>query len=502
MNTNNSNIIQGDEAIQGMMRGVKVVTDLIRPTYGGGGVNVIVESNFNPGHMVANDAQTIVQSIRLKEPAEKRGLAFIKELCNKTDMDSGDGRKTTIILAEEILRVGYESDLPKLQLKRDLDELITIIESEISKQTKLITVDDVASVASIAGENVETGRLLQEIYQKIGKDGIIHLEGSGTFETSYKFIEGVRFDMAGFLSSSMIHNDKNRAVYEKPLILVTKKKITTDDDINPLLKEMVSMGNKDLVIFTQDMDSGVATMLVDLHKSGRFNICIIKAPSLWRDFYFEDFAKCVGATIIEDSTGKTFKNMNLTDLGTCDKIVINAEETVLIGTENISEHIENLRMKRDDDSKLRLSWLTNKTAILKLGANSETDLSYKLLKFADAIRSSELALKWGVINGAGIGLAQISMMLPDTIAGNIMKKALQAPALQIIANGEPNNTFEESIGIPRLGIVDASKVVSTAVRNAIGIASTVLTAPGLTFIPEPTELELKLQALSQQNHAF
>lgn len=476
------NIIKDKEAIEGMLRGISIVTDLIKPTYGGNGSNVIVESPLRPGHLIANDAQTIVQAIEFTDPAEKRGLAFIKELCDKTDKDSGDGRKTTIILAEAILKAGYEADMPKLELKRQLDALIPVIEEEIAKQTKLITVDDIEAVASIAGESKETGKLLKEIYQKIGKDGIIHLEGSGTYDTSYKFIDGVRFDMAGYLSPVMANNELGKAIYEKPLILVTKKKISTDEDINPLLSEMFLEGKKDLVIFTSDMDSGVASMLIDLHQKKSFNICIIKAPSLWRDFYFEDFAKCVGATVIEDATGKTFKNMQFSDLGTCDKIIVDENETTLIGTADISNHIQMLKAKGDGDSKLRLSWLTNKTVILKLGANSETDLSYKHLKMADAIRSSELALKYGIVSGGGICLAQVSMLLPNTVAGNIMMKCLQVPALQIIQNSADVGTIQQLIGAPIPGIVDASKVVSTAVRNAIGIASTILTSNAIIYL--------------------
>lgn len=490
-----SNIIQGEKAIEGMMQGIKIATDLIRPTYGGRGSNVVVESKLRPLHIVANDAWTIIKDIKLTDPAEKIGLDFVKELIERTDKLSGDSRKTTLILLEEILKAGYETDINKLELKRELDNLIPFIESEIDNQTKQITVDEVETVATTASENPDTGKLLQEIYQKIGKNGIIQCEGSETFETSYRFIDGVRFDMAGFLSPYMVHNDKTKAIYENPTILVTKKKITTDEDINPILHELMIQGKKDLIIFTQDMDSGVASMLIELHKNSQWNICIIKAPSLWRDYYFEDFAKCTGATVIEDSTGKTFKNLHLTDLGTCGKIVIDADETIITGTKDISDYIAQLQLKGDDDSKLRLSWLANKTVILKLGANSETDLSYKRLKCNDAIRSSELALKYGVVIGGGTCLATVAKWLPDTIAGNIMKKVLLAPSEQITKNiGE--------IYYSLVGIVDSATVIKSAVRNAIGIASTILTASSIVYIPEPTELELKLMELNKQHNAF
>ncbi len=470
-----NNVIKGQEAIEGMMAGVKLAVDLIRPTYGGRGSNVVVESELRPFHGVYNDCWSIIKPTEIiDEPAAKIGLDFVKEVIERADRLSGDSRKGTLILMDEILRAGYASDVNKLQLKKDLDALIPVIEAEIDKQIISINVEEVGNVAKTASESEEIGTLLQEIYQKIGKNGIIQPEGSGTFETSYRFIEGVRFDMAGYLSDSFGDEKTKKAIYEKPLILITKKKIATDDDINPFLREILNMDERRaLIIFTQDMDANVASMLVDLHKSGRLNICIIKAPSLWRDYVFEDFAKCTGATIIEDATGRTFKNMHLSDLGTCERIVIDADETIITPCVDFSAHVANLEAKEDDDSKLRLSWLNTKTAILKLGANSETDLSYKLLKCHDAIRSSSLALKYGIVSGAGICLLKVASKLPDTIAGNIMEEALMAPYNQIISNGVTE--------IPD-DVVDASMVVKMAVRNAIGIASTILTANGLVYL--------------------
>lgn len=524
-----SNIINGIEATKGMMRGIQEATALIRPTYGGAGTNVIVESHKNPGHIVVNDCDAIVQSIHLTDPAEKRGLAFIKELSARTDKMTGDNRKTTVILMEEILKAGYEADINKLELKKELDTLIPLIESEIDKHTKKITVNDVAAVATTASENEETGKLLQEIYQKIGKNGIIHVEGSGTYETSYKFIDGVRFDMTGFLSPFMVHDEQaiadktkeTKAIYEHPLILVTKKKITTDDDINPLLWELKNQDTKDLVIFTQDMDSGVAAMLINLHQKKEFNILIIKAPTLWRDSVFEDFAKCTGATVVEDASGINFKNLQVSHLGTCGKIIVDEDETIVMGTSDISDHIAALTSKQDDESKLRLSWLTNKTAILKIGSNSETDLSYKRLKTNDAVRSSQLALKYGIVAGGGSCALNVSKMMPDTISGNILKIALQAPIKQIMAN--TNYTYQlpiSNLGLgenPTLGfnaktlelvdmfdagIIDSAQTLKSAIRNAIGIASTILTANGLVYIPEKTPQQIAYEIAMSKQYDF
>jgi chaperonin GroEL len=496
------NIIKGKEAIEGMMSSINEVVEFIKPTYGSGGSNIIIESNLNPKHIIANDCWTIIKDLKADYPAQRIALDFLKELISRQDKLSGDSRKTTLLLLNEILKEGYKADINKLELKRELDKLIPFIESEIDKQTKEIIVDEVENVATTASESKEIGKLLQEIYQKIGKNGIIQVEGSGTFDTSYRFIDGVRFDMTGYLSSSFA-NTGTQAVYEKPLILVTKKKITTDDDINPLLREMLDMQERrPLIIFTQDMDINVASMLVDLHKSGKLNVCIIKAPTLWRDYVFEDFAKCVGATIIEDSTGKHFKNMHLSDLGTCDKIIIDTDETILIGTKDISEHIAHLQAKGDNDSQLRLSWLTTKTAILKLGANSETDLSYKLLKTRDAIRSSELALKYGVVQGGGICLWRIANDMGNELwkseTGKMMTLVLSIPLKQIMQNMRLDESDFNKISE---NIVDASMVIKMAVRNSLGIASTILTAQGIVYIQDKTPQEIALE-LNQKQYDF
>lgn len=484
-----------------MIRGLRMIANEIKPTYGGSGTNIFVESKLNPGHIVTNDAQTIVQALKAEGIPEKRMLALIKEMVAKTDRESGNARKTTILLAEKILEEGYAYQGDKNQLKRDLDRLIPFVEKEIDKQTTAVSVDDISNVATTASENPETGQLLQEIYQKVGKDGIIIPESSGTYETSYKLIEGVRFEMTGFLSAYMVHDEQavkdkvkeTKAVYENPLILVTKKKINTDDDINPILTQLEMSEKKDLVIFTQDMDSNVASMLINLHKSKRFNILIIKNASVWRDFVFEDFAKCVGATIVEDSTGfSSFKNLPLSVLGTCGKIIVDEEETVITGIKDISQHTASLKEKGDDNSKLRLTWLNSKTVILKLGSNSETDLSLKRLKCYDAIRSSQLALKYGVVCGGGLCLESIADSLPDTVAGNIVKIALKYPRNVQVFNSGTLKVGEN--------VVDSSQTQKFAVRNAIGIASTVLTASGLIYLPEKTAQETDLEA--RQNNPF
>lgn len=495
------NTTVGKKSTEGMLKGIKLATEAVRLTYGPKGQNAVIENELYPFHEVVNDAQSIIQAIKVKDVSYEearvvnRGLGFLKELMDKADKDSGDGRKTTCILAEEITERGYNSNVSGLELKRELDSLIPMIEQSINAQKKSISEKEVHKVATIASESEEIGQILGEIYQNIGKDGIIIPEGSNTYTTSISYIEGVRFQGTGYLSPYMVRDEtakkegrkETEAVYRNPTILVTKRKISHLNDINPLLETLQKQGKKDLVIFTDDMDSTVASIMIKAHQDGVINLLIIKAPTLWKGSIFEDFAKCTGATIVEDASGINFKNLKLEHLGTCGKITVDKDETTIIGISDISDHIAELRKNDDVESKLRLSWLQNKTAILKLGANNESELSYKRLKAKDAINASRLALRDGVVEGGGIALYRVSQSLPDTTAGNILKEALQAPIKQLCLNSgiEIPETFGENV-------IDASAVTKNAARNAIALAGIVLTAGIVITIPPKSAEELAL----------
>jgi len=496
-------------AVAEMMAGVKLAVDLIRPTYGGAGTNVTIESNLRPYYTVVNDAQSIIQTIKVKSPGEKRGLAVVQALIDRADKLQGDARKTTLLMLDTILEEGHKSTLHKKQLKKDLDALIPIIEAEIDKRTTKITVDDVKGVATTASESETTGQLLQDIYKAIGPQGILNIEGSKTYETSWKMTDGVRFEATGMLSPEMVHDEEalkdkqkeTKAVYFKPTILVTKKKITTEEDINPLLVELRNSEKKDLIIFTNDMDSGVASMLVGLHKSKSWNILIIKAPTIFQNYVFDDFAKCVGAQVVEDSTGISFKNLQLKHLGTCDRIEVDSEDTVLTGIQDITEHVKQLATKGDDDSLFRLAYLSTKSAVLKLGANSQADLSYKRLKANDANRSTYLALQYGVVRGGGVCLNEIADTIDaSTEAGKIMIYALCAPIQQ--AKKNYGIELDKYYKLITTDIVDASMVLKRAVKNAVGEASIILTAPDMTFTPEKTSDEMQYEIALRQANPF
>lgn len=511
------------DALPRLAEGIRKAANIVAKTMGPKGSNVELESTLYPYHLITNDGATILKAIELSDPIEKIGLSHLKEAADRSNSNSGDLSSTMTVLLNAIIEGGVASGINSLQLKNEIDECLPLIEASIHEQTKQITVEDIPAVARIAGESEEIATVLGKIYKDIGKDGIIHLEGSGSYETSYQLIEGVRFVDTGFLSPYMAYNEdegkeSKKALYHNPAILVTKNKIQNISDIDPLLQALLAQGTKTLVIFTDDMDSNVARILIELQRNEKrsINILIIKAPILWKGYVFEDFAKITGATIIEDASGTRLgKHLQLNWLGTCETIIVDKEETTVIGIKDISEHIKSLEEDGSEDgstdAKLRLSWLTTKTAILKLGAKSETELSYKRLKCEDAIFSSRAALKYGIVPGGGVALRECIHKMPDTIGGNILRIALQAPTRQIMDNsgykGPTGGSLHDegsSYGIDaasgqivdmfEAGIVDASAVVLGAVRNSLGIASTLLTTSSVITLPPKSSDELLANA--------
>jgi len=497
---NNSNIYNEKEAIEGIARGINAVSDIVKLTLGAKGKNIIIERSEFPFHIVTNDGISIADACFFTDPLEQRGADFIKEVNKLTDKGSGDGRTTTTVLMQAIINEALAQNASGIEIRNSLQELIPVINGLIDEQKKEITIDDVASIATIAGESAEMGEIIQEIYSTIGKDGIIELDNSKTDVTYYEIKEGVKFENASLVSTSLF-NDGNKAVYKNPAVLVTKKRISTTSDVEPLLQKLLDAGKTQVVIFCDDMDNNIASALIATHMSGQFNFAIIKAPTLWKDMVFEDFAKVTGATMVSDATGIDFKNIELKHLGTCDKITTDKHETTILGIADISEHLKYLAEQGDDDSLRRISWLNTKAAILKVGAGSESDLSYLRRKTADAIHASRLALMDGVVAGGGVALRNASLILEDTIGGQILQKALVAPINQIISNAGfvssnkwffwKSNKLSKMIGDEGFDaktlqivdmfeskIVDPALVVKNAVKNAINVSSILLTSGG------------------------
>lgn len=488
----NKNIYLNNEGLDQVMEGFNLVANAVKLTLGPAGANAILHEDAYPGYSITNDGKSIGEKIKSDDPLIQMGINIANEVLQKSDKDGG-ATSTSLVLAQAILEEGLKTKANPMDIKRSLDECLDVINDNINAQKKDITADDIGKVATVSAEDEKLGAMFQEIYQKVGSDGIIELSTSGLPETFYELTEGVRLRNAGFQYPYMTNDydatGKPRgkyATYKNPKVLITKQKIATITELDNLFTTLSKDGVGELVIFADDIDPSFSQALAQTHQMGVFKTLVIKAPTLWKDWIYEDFAQITGATIIDPSAGRTFKNMDMAYLGTCEQITASKDETVVRGIQNIKRHIKDLTALGTDEAKMRLSWLQTKTAVLKLGAGSESELSYVRLKAEDARNESYLALQDGVVAGGGLALFNASVVLPKTIGGSILSVALQSPLNQIISNSGGgaidlggdngyNANTGEVVNMFDAGILDSAKVIKNAVKNAISIAGTVLT---------------------------
>lgn len=483
----NDTIVNYEHSKAWMVRGISKLAAIIKPTYGPGGANVILQDNLYPYHRVTNDGKLIADAVVLSHPIEKIGSDILKEAADKAQKESGDGRKTTIILADAIIAEGMQvKDISPLQLKSEMDACLPILMDNFTKHTKQITTKQVGAIATLASESEIIGEQIGKIYEDIGKEGIIEVETATTAETSYSVSEGYRVRNATPLLFSFFEQnqagtweDKQKTSIDAPAVVIIRDALSNPDQLEYVFKTLKNNKISNVVIFFDTIEGRVPDLLAKLHVSGAFRICAIKAPTLWKDWYFEDLAKLTGATAINRMVGKSFKEFQFTDLGTCAQVSINKEgEARFIGTKDITDHLEALKSHDTEENKLRASFLQTKVAILKIGANSESELSYYMKKASDGCSAAYWALQEGVVKGAGRALKVAAQALPKTTGGTLLAKALAVPEAVII----------ENLGADVDVVNDAAVVVKNAVKNAISIAGIVLTANGV--IPFKNEAAL------------
>lgn len=540
-----------------MMRGITRCAEVIGGTMGSAGHNAIIECIERPGTFTTNDGITILESINFADPLEDMGRKILLEAVSRANKQSGDGSSTTTVLCAAIIEEamkyinsycptckatpekvpsndmrGWFNRCPKcgdelksqispMGLKKSLEEYVPIIEESINKQKKAITVDEVSQVATISSEDEKIGSLIQEIYQQIGKSGIIHWDVSKTFEDHYTIGKGITIDGAGFASPYMADLDEktgafsSTARWNNPKILITKQKITSATDFNDLFQALFTKEIKEVVVFCDEYEGNLIPDLIRTRALRGFKTLLVKMPTLWKDWWYEDLAKATGATVIDPNAGTSFKLMTLEHLGTCEHITVDKDNTYLDGIKDVSEHIKSLEVEATEDTLLRASRLNTKTARYFVGAPSDSALSYKRLKVEDAIAAAYQALNHGVVAGGGSALITALDELPDTIGGNILKEALKAPARQIAANaGHPDMDIDDGYRFGRgfntktgefvesmfeAGIVNPAQIEINAVRNAISVAASVLTCSVTVLLPRQDAVEQLIQAVMSRN---
>lgn len=466
--------------IDKLIKGANYVADRVKLTLGGSGASAAIESPLPPYNRLIDDGRSVAEAIWLEDPIENMGANIMKEIAVQADKESADGTTTAVVIAQALINGARAENKTGVKTKRELEAILPSIIASIEAQKQEMTVDYIDKVALTSSNDPSLAATFKEIYQKIGKDGIIEFDNSHLPETLYEVIDGVRLRNAGWVGAYS-STEPGKAVFANPRILISKEKITSIDQLegdrqHPGIAVLCAdAGIHELVIYCDDIDLSVASQLARVHLSGGFKTLIIKSPVLWKDWLFEDFAKLTGSTPVDYANGKTFKNLKVEDLGTCEKIISTKDETRILGTKDITEHIEAIKEagKADDQQLIRASWLGTKAAILKVGANSESELAHKRAKVQDAIGACRLALETGVVRGGGISLIGTPGQYPPYI-----HDALCAPYAQIL-----ENEGDEDYQIPE-NIVDATGVVKNSVKAAFSVAGTLLSTKVVIPIPQ------------------
>lgn len=449
---------------------------------GTSGANAIIEAIENPHHIVTNDGYSIANAVHLSDPIENMGKNILLEAINRANKASGDGSSTTCVTTAAIIEEGMKhTDISPMELKRSLEACIPLIEESINKQKRQITVDEVGKVAAISAEDEQIGRTIQEIYQQIGKEGIIHWDISKTAEDSFSIGQGITIEGAGVVSPYMCDADEsgqntNRIRLKNPKILITKQKITSADDFGVIGQALFAKDIKDVIVFCDEFEPLMINDLILTRAKRGFRIVLVKMPILWKDQWFEDVALATGAKIVDPALGLSLKAVKPEDLGTVGHITITKDSTFLDEIADLTSHIATLQEEATDDSLLRASRLNTKTARYFVGAHSDSALSYRRLKVEDAIAAGYHALNGGIVIGGGLVLVNATEKLPN----DILKVSLCAPYEQIKRNMGASFSQKD---MEEQQVYDPAQIVLNAVKNAISVAATVLTADTVVTLP-------------------
>lgn len=514
VNTPKDNLFIGTDARDRIVSGIRKCAAAVGGTMGTGGHNAILEVMENPGHMTTNDGITMLEHIRFADPLEEMGRKILLEPVKRANKQSGDGSSTATVLTAAIIEEGIKAltDNSPMDVKRSLEECMEVIEESLYDQTRHVEAWEVGQVATISAEDPYIGNLIQEIYQQIGKDGIIHWDISKTFDDHYTIGTGITMHGAGYASPYMADLDEKTGQFSSearlvaPKILITRQKITSAKDFGALFETLNSKNIKEIVVFCEEFEANVVPDLIRTRAVRGFKTVLVKMPIVWGDEWFEDLAQATGATIIDPDAGVSFKDMTIEHLGTVGHIVVAKDDVYLDGIKDLTEHISSITYGDEqivsDAAKLRASRLNTHTARYYVGAASDSALSYRRLKVEDAISAAYQALQGGIVAGGGLALLNVAMELGhETIGRTILVRALAKPMNTILANAgielkqdDPilkrggtkawDSKSRELVDMFEAGIVDPAPVVLNAVRNAISVAASVIASPVIITMPD------------------
>ncbi|PID05854.1 MULTISPECIES: chaperonin GroEL [unclassified Sporosarcina] len=507
-----------EDARNAMLRGVDTLADAVKVTLGPKGRNVVLERKFG-SPLITNDGVTIAKEIELEDAFENMGAKLVAEVASKTNEIAGDGTTTATVLAQAMIREGLKNvtaGANPVGIRRGIEKAVSVAVEELQAISDVIdSKQEIAQVASISSGDNEVGNLIAEAMERVGKDGVITIEESKGFHTELEVVEGMQFDR-GYASSYMSTDmDKMEAVLEKPYILITDKKITSIQEILPVLEQVVQQG-KPLLIIAEDIEGEALATLVVNKLRGTFTAVAVKAPGFGdrRKAMLEDIAILTGGHVISEDIGLDVKTTEITQLGCAAKVVVTKDGTTIVEgfgeSDAIASRVGTLRAQLEDTTsefdseKLqeRLAKLAGGVAVIKVGAATETELNELTLRIEDALNATRAAVEEGIVAGGGTALVNVYSKVEasleetegDVATGvRIVLRALEEPVRQIANNaglegsiivdrlkreelGMGFNAADNSwVNMVQAGIIDPTKVTRSALQNAASVAAMLLT---------------------------
>jgi chaperonin GroEL len=526
-------LIFSEDARRKLKKGIDTVATAVSTTLGPKGRNVALDKKFG-APTITHDGVTVAKEIELEDPYENMGAQLFKEAAIKTNDIAGDGTTTATVLAQHMVHEGLKNvaaGANPMLLKQGIEAGTLALSSKIrSMAISIDSVEEIASVAAISAQDSDIGNLIAEVMDKVGKDGVITVEESRGLEFETEYVEGMQFDR-GYISAYFVTDTDNmEAVVEDAYILIHDKKISSAQDIIPILEKLVQVGKKNLVVIAEDIDGEALATLVLNKLRGMVNALAVKAPGFGdrRKAMLQDIATLTGGQVITEEMGRKLDSIQISDLGRAAKVSATKDDTTIVdgqGDEGqISGRVEQIKIEIErstsdyDREKLqeRLAKLAGGVAIIRVGAATEVELKEKKHRVEDALSATRAAVEEGIVPGGGVALLNALSALDDvkvevgdpTTGVGILRRALEAPMRKLAENAGMNGDVviqnvrraqeekkdnnigynvltSEYINMVKGGIIDPAKVTRGAVENAASIAAMILTTEALiTDLPE------------------
>ena len=526
-------VFYGDEAREKILAGAKTLADAVKTTMGPKGRNVVISKSYG-GPNVTHDGVTVAEAIDLPENednlGEKVGAELIKQAAKKMNKAAGDGTTTVTVLTYEILKEANRliaAGHNPMELRKGVEKAGAQVLSELNKIAEPVDGknDLITEVASISAGDTEIGKLIASVISRIGKDGVVSVEAGQGLAMESEITEGFTFDR-GYVSAYMA-TDTNRmeAVYDRPAIIITDKKISSAQEMLPLMEKLVASGKKDIVLIAEDVEGEALGILILNRLKGALNTVAVKAPSFGdrRKEVLQDIATLTGASVITSDQGMTFDNVGLEVVGSARKVIVAKDNTTIIegagDKTTISQRIDQIKSQANiatsdyDREQLdkRAAALSGKVAVIKVGGATETEIDEKKYRVDDAVAAVKAALLEGIVPGGGVTPINLaSKITGDSAGAEIMRNALLMPFKQLATNAGLNaeallaqvqeakpgygvdvaNYQGKLIDLKKAGVVDPAMVTYQAIQNAVSIASTAMTMGALVVdIPEKPAAE-------------